>query len=116
MFSGYTTDASGQPCYKLQEHLAEIVDFFGPFPKSLLDKGDPQIVKDLFCEDGTVRGYPARLGRPALASEEIMLGLGEEDREEFASFLRFMMKIDPDERPDPVEVLKHPWLDAWRGP
>ncbi|KKF97143.1 Serine/threonine-protein kinase SRPK [Ceratocystis platani] len=115
MFSGYTTDASGETRYELRKHLAEIVDFFGPFPKSLLDKGDPQIVKDIFCENGTVRGYPAKLNRPALASEEVMEGLEEEDREEFASFLRLMMNIDPDRRPEPVEVLKHPWLDAWRG-
>lgn len=119
MFSGYavgSADVSGQPRYQLRRHLAEIVDFFGPFPRSLLDKGDPQVVHDTFCEDGTVRGYPSQLDRPGLASEEMMLGLREEDREEFASFLRCMMKIDPDERPDAVEFLKHPWLDAWQGP
>lgn len=118
MFSGTVedpADASGQPRYELREHLAEIVDFFGPFPRSLLDKGDPQIVHDIFCEKGMVRGYSFPLDRPGLASEEMMLGLKEEDREEFASFLRLMMKVDPVERPDPVEFLKHPWLDAWRG-
>jgi serine/threonine-protein kinase SRPK3 len=115
MFSGQAVGPDGQARYELREHLAEIVDFFGPFPTSLLDQGDPRIVQDAFCEDGTVRGYPSQLDRPRLSSEEFMLGLKEEDREEFASFLRLMMKIDPDERPDAVALLKHPWLDAWAG-
>ena len=115
MFNGQAVGPGGKARYELRDHLAEIVDFFGPFPRSLLDKGDPQIVQDAFCEDGTVRGYPSQLDRPRLSSEEFMLGLNEVDREEFASFLRLMMRINPNERPDVVALLKHPWLDAWAG-
>jgi serine/threonine-protein kinase SRPK3 len=118
MFSGYVAnpdDVSGKPRYEPRQHLAEMVDFFGSFPRSLLDKGDSQIVQDNFCEDGTTRGHPPQLDWSGLASEEMLLGLKEEDREEFAFFLSFMMKVNADGRPDPVEFLKHPWLEAWRG-
>ncbi|SPO01045.1 uncharacterized protein DNG_03793 [Cephalotrichum gorgonifer] len=77
MFNGYVVGpggASGQARYELREHLAEIVDFFGPFPRSLLDKGNPQLVQDIFCEDGAVRGYPPKLDRPGLASRKCCWG------------------------------------------
>ncbi|KAM3434141.1 hypothetical protein MY4824_005600 [Beauveria thailandica] len=98
--------------YDVQMHLAEMVDFFGPFPRMLLEKGDPDLVKDVFSDDGTVTSFPPEFLRRDLASEEILEGLNKEEREEFASFLRYVMKLDPSERPDAKGILMHPWLDA----
>ncbi|EGX87929.1 srpk, putative [Cordyceps militaris CM01] len=114
MFSGMVSKpAEKSSHYDVRMHLAEMVDFFGPFPRTLLAKGDPKLVKDVFSEDGTVSAFP-QLRRPELASEEIMEGLNQEAREEFASFLRFVMKLDPSQRPDAEQILRHPWLDALR--
>ncbi|AEO68227.1 uncharacterized protein THITE_2117654 [Thermothielavioides terrestris NRRL 8126] len=48
--------------YEVKQHIAEIVDLFGPFPKELLEKGNQEIVKDIFDEDGKPRGFQP-LGR-----------------------------------------------------
>ena len=98
--------------YDVRKHLAKITDFFGPFPRSLLGKGDSEMAERIFSSDGTVRGY--QLDRPVLASEEVMPRLTEEGREKCASFLRFPMRIDSDEKPFPEDILRHVWLDAIR--
>lgn len=101
--------------YLLKKHLAEIVDVFGPFPKELLDKGNPDIVRDLFGDDGKVKDCPAIDG-PPLASEDYMPGLDDQEaRDLFESFLRTMMKINPAERPSAEELVKHPWIGAISG-
>ncbi|RSL53551.1 hypothetical protein CEP53_007715 [Fusarium sp. AF-6] len=100
--------------YEPKEHLSEIVDLFGPFPKALLEKGDPDMVCDVFDEEGRVKDAEPYEG-PGLSSEDYMPGLTQESREKFASFLQFMMKIDPEERPEAMDLLRHPWLDAVRA-
>ncbi|XWW96282.1 hypothetical protein V2A60_004255 [Cordyceps javanica] len=113
MFSGMVRKPGDElDHYDVRMHLAEMVDFFGPFPKTLLDKGDPEFVEEAFDDDGTVSGFPSKLQRVDLDSPEVMEGLNKEDREEFASFLRFVMKLDPGQRPNAEQVLRHPWLDA----
>jgi serine/threonine-protein kinase SRPK3 len=99
--------------YELREHLAEIVDLFGPFPKDLLDKGDPEIVKSMFNEEGKVDTEDP-LDRPPLESDMFLPDLDPETREVFASFLRFMMRINPADRPTPDELVEHPWLTPKR--
>jgi serine/threonine-protein kinase SRPK3 len=95
--------------YDLKEHLAEIVDVFGPFPKELLEKGDPEIVKELFDEEGRV-DIEDPMDRPPLESDVFLPDLDPETREVFASFLRFVMKINPADRPTPDDMVEHPWL------
>lgn len=97
--------------YEVREHLAEIVNLFGPFPRKLLDRSDKRIVEDMFDEEGQVKGTGA-LNRPGLATETWLPGLNQEDRELFTSFLKAMMKIEPSERASAVELLRHPWLGA----
>jgi serine/threonine-protein kinase SRPK3 len=94
--------------YEVRQHLAEIVDLFGPFPKTLLERGNKKTVEDLFDDDGQVKG--AMSNRPPLVDEIWLGGLSEEARLEFASFLQLMMKIDPAERPSTVDLPRHPWM------
>ncbi|KAK4450341.1 kinase-like domain-containing protein [Podospora aff. communis PSN243] len=99
--------------YDLKEHLAEIVDIFGPFPKELLDRGDPDIVKEMFNKDGRV-DIEDPMDRPPLESDVFLPDLDPETREVFASFLRFVMKINPADRPTPDDMVEHPWLTLTR--
>ncbi|KAH7234508.1 kinase-like domain-containing protein [Fusarium solani] len=100
--------------YELKEHLTEIVDLFGPFPKALLEKGDQDIVRDLFDEEGRVKDAEPYEG-PGLESEEYLPGLSLEMKADFSSFLELMMKIVPEERPSAMDLLRHPWLNAVRS-
>lgn len=95
--------------YELKEHVAEIVDLFGPFPKELLEKGNQDLVRSIFDEGGKPKDYSPMNG-PPLESEEFMPGLNQEARDKFASFLRAMMKINPAERPSAEDLLVHPWV------
>ncbi|KAL6900594.1 kinase-like protein [Trichoderma evansii] len=97
--------------YELKRHLTEVVDLFGPFPTKLLEKGNPDIVGRLFDSEGRVQD-PDPVDGPGLLSEDWLPGLDQEQRECFVSFLKTMMKIDPEERPTPEDILRHPWLGA----
>lgn len=100
--------------YELKEHLIEIVDLFGSFPKALLEKGNQDIVRDLFDEEGRVKDAEPYEG-PGLESEAYLPGLSLEMKADFSSFLELMMKIDPEERPSAMDLLRHPWLNAVRS-
>ncbi|KAI1487280.1 kinase-like protein [Biscogniauxia mediterranea] len=110
MFSG-TVGPDGH--YELKEHLHEIVDLFGPFPKELLEKGNQEIVQRCFDDSGNIKDA-APLNRPGLSSEEFVPDLAEDARDEFVSFLKAMMKINPAERLSTEDLLRHPWLGAMK--
>lgn len=95
--------------YEVREHLAEIVDIFGPFPRVLLEKGDAT-VQGMFDDEGKIRDAEP-MGRPPLESEAFLPGLDQTSKDIFGSFLRAMMKINPVDRPTPEELVQHPWLD-----
>ncbi|KAJ4329008.1 hypothetical protein N0V84_000580 [Fusarium piperis] len=97
--------------YEAGEHLFEVVDLFGPFPKALLEKGNRDIVGELFDEEGHIKDAEP-MERPGLVSEAFMPGLSPKSREEFGSFLMEMMKIDPEQRPSAKDLLKHSWLET----
>ncbi|TGJ78567.1 hypothetical protein E0Z10_g10195 [Xylaria hypoxylon] len=96
--------------YELSEHLAQIVDLFGPFPQTLMKKGNQEIVRDMFDKEGKVKGMLLPRTMPPLDSEVFVPGLDQDTREAFVTFLRAMMKIDPAERPSPEDLLRVPWL------
>ncbi|KAK4170778.1 serine-threonineeeee protein kinase [Triangularia setosa] len=99
--------------YELNAHIAEIVGLFGPFPKELLEKGDQNIVRDIFDDEGRPKGI-GPLDRPSLESEAFMPGLSDDDRKYFGSFLRAIMKVNPADRFSAEDLLRHPWLGAMK--
>lgn len=103
-------DGRGPPDghYDLRQHLSEIVAYFGPFPKALLEKGDIELVETYFDEAGYVRGAPP-ISLPSLESDAYMDDLDEENRKLFVLFLRALMKIDPQERMSTMDLLRQPW-------
>jgi serine/threonine-protein kinase SRPK3 len=93
----------------LKTHLEEIVDFFGPFPASLLEEGSPEIVLEIFNKDGTIKDSspPNNLG---LLSDNYMGDLPLEQREDFVDFLHALMKINPSERLPTNDLLCQAWI------
>lgn len=100
--------------YEVKQHLAEMTDLFGPFPKSLLDKGESDIVQSMFDGEEKLK-YAPFMDRPGLISEAFTPGLDQEVRERFVSFVLALMKISSEERPTPEDLLRHPWSGALRS-
>jgi len=97
--------------YDVKVHLAQIADLFGPFPRALLEQGDEGLMQEVFDDEGGIKDEYA-WHRVPLDHENWTPGLDKEDREDFVSFLRFVMKIDPAERPEGVDMLRHVWIQA----
>lgn len=97
--------------YDVRQHLAEIVDFFGPFPQELLQRGSQKLVKEFFDDEGNVKGAQP-VTRPGLSSEYFTPDMEDDLRQDFVAFMQGVMKINPRERPTPEEMLKLPWIDA----
>lgn len=97
--------------YEIRQHLAEIVDFFGPFSRELLQKGKQELVKEYFDDEGRVKGAEP-VDRPGLSLQYFTPGLDDDLRRDFVLFMQEVMTINPSERPSPREMLQLPWLDA----
>ncbi|KAK0739396.1 kinase-like domain-containing protein [Apiosordaria backusii] len=95
--------------YELREHLAEIVDHFGPFPKELLAQGDGELVKSMFDDEGRIKGVKSS-GVPPLEDEVWWSGLAQNEVDLFLSFLRCMMKVNPADRVPAEELVQHSWI------
>jgi serine/threonine-protein kinase SRPK3 len=109
----FTGQGSQDGPYMLKTHLEEIVEFFGPFPTSLLDQGAPDIVRETFNEDGTIK-YSESSNRPGLVSDVYMGDLPLEYQEDFVAFLHALMKIDLKERLPTMDLLDQPWIRGRR--
>ncbi|KAK1836722.1 serine/threonine protein kinase [Podospora conica] len=95
--------------YSAKEHISEIVEAFGDFPDNLLWGSDSEILEEVFDGDGRLKEVPP-FNCPDLASEYFLPGLDHHTRHTFASFLRAMTMIDPDDRWLPEQLLEHPWI------
>lgn len=104
--------------YDIVQHVYEIITFFGPFPRSMLDKGDRWTVKCLFDGAGYTWGEPNPYTEFNLA--DIIWNIvsdcfvaerfGPGEFGYFKRFIQNMMKIDPEERMSAKQLLKEPWL------
>lgn len=96
---------------ELRNYLAQMVELCGPFPQSLLRKGNPYLMKDMLTVDGHVLGAMECHTFPPLRSEWWLPGAEQWERAEFAEFLERLMKIDPEERPSSIgELIRYDWL------
>ena len=67
MFSGAVPPGGH---YEVKEHLAEIVNLFGPFPDEFLKKGDQELVREILTMRDELRADLQRRGHscPRIAS------------------------------------------------
>ncbi|POS80185.1 serine/threonine protein kinase [Diaporthe helianthi] len=92
------------------------VDFFGPFPQELLQKGDQELVKEYFDDVGRVKGAEP-VDRPGLSWGFFTPGIDQKTRGDFINFMNKITTINPSERPFPRETLQLPclgWTPAGR--
>ncbi|KAF2963137.1 hypothetical protein GQX73_g10423 [Xylaria multiplex] len=103
-------DGRGPPDwnYGVRHHLAEIEEYFGPFPKAFLERGNQEIVQEMFDEEGRIKGMPPNWVWAPIDSA--CPDLTQDRREAFLVFLRSMLKVDPTERPSPRELAFAPWV------
>lgn len=100
MFSGRTEEGE----YKRERHLEEIYNLFGSFPRSLLDKGDKDLVTRCFDGEGRILDPVV----PTIGLE-VRFGDMEGEMAEFISFIKAMLTIDPKKRMSPKALLETDW-------
>ena len=86
-------DSSGY--YDPQQHLQQIVNFFGPLPQSLLEQGRQEIVGHINQAD---------LSREALLQNSSPEGYA------LITFLTDVMVIDPAQRPTATQLIDNSWF------
>jgi serine/threonine-protein kinase SRPK3 len=99
--------------YSPPYHLMQMQQMFGQhqaFPQSLLKRAASNLAEAWFGPDDRVRTYE-NVGVPDLR-EETWVGrsMDGEERDLFVSWLHFVMRLDPRDRPGIGDVLRHPWL------
>ncbi|KAJ9602681.1 hypothetical protein H2200_012875 [Cladophialophora chaetospira] len=120
LFNGERTP-SFRSGYDLQEHLRQIIDVFGPFPRQFLEQGSPNVVGELFNAEGTVWDVLGEIGPRVKRNPLETIGyefwsdVTETDLLQFTRFLKAMMKINPTERASIGKLVEEDWLSGLLG-
>lgn len=102
--------ASGAKYTKDDDHIAQIIELLGDFPKSLAFSG--KYSADIFNRKGELRHiHKLRFWPLASVLQEKYLLLPDV-AEQLSSFLLPMLRLSPQERASAREALQHPWLDG----
>lgn len=108
--------------YDFREHIHQIIDVCGRFPRDLLSQGDQDIVQSLFDAEGMIKdefntGSKGRTESNPLKSIEYPFwsGLEPKDILQFIDFLRAMMKINPKDRTSIGDLIEKDWLEELFG-
>ena len=108
----------------IQNLLARVIGIIGPFPDWMFEKG--KNVKDLFCKEkllfmevpnennnnlsnSTSHNKKMHVIVPKKTLLKNRLHCNDEN---FIEFIRFLLQIDPNERPSAKEALEHPWFNV----
>lgn len=102
MFDGRSEDGK----YSDKRHLEEIYNLFGPFSRSLLNKGDKELVAAYFDMDGKILNPVVT----TVGLEVRFQNFEKEERAEFISFIEAMLTIDPAKRNSAKELLEMAWV------
>jgi serine/threonine-protein kinase SRPK3 len=93
--------------YGVARHLEEIAALCGPFPKSLLKRGNLALVTEVFDEEGNVK---VKELDKAVGLEKRVESLDGEEGKKFVAFIRRLLVLDPERRPSAKELLDDEWL------
>jgi serine/threonine-protein kinase SRPK3 len=93
--------------YSVVRHLEEMAALCGPFPKSLLEKGDQRVVSEVFDEEGNVK---VKELEKTVGLEKRFEGMDVKERSKFVAFVKRMLVLDPARWPSARELLDDAWL------
>ena len=106
--------------------LAKVIGIIGPIPEWMYEKGTT--VNGMFCQekllymevDGEADNSNSNINNISTSGKKKMHVIVPKrtllknrmhcNDEKFVEFIRFLLRIDPNERPTAAEALKHPWL------
>lgn len=102
--------AAGSKYNKDDDHIAQIIELLGDFPKSLAFSG--KYSADIFNRRGELRHIHKLRFWPIMSvlQEKYLMPLEEATR--LASFLQPMLKLHPEKRASSSDLLDHEWLDG----
>lgn len=107
MFFAEMPDENDDLQYEPWWHFCEINKLCGPFPKKLLERGDPSLVARAFDEQGMIMHHREARREGLEAWVEHLKG---KEMENFISMIKSMLEIDPDKRKSAKELLNELWL------
>jgi len=102
--------ASGSRYSKDDDHIAQIMELMGEFPKSIAFSG--KYSSDFFNRKGELRHIQKLRFWPLDAVLHDKYLLPEEEADLIASFLTPMLRLNPEKRARASELIHHAWLDG----
>ncbi|RPD55382.1 kinase-like protein [Lentinus tigrinus ALCF2SS1-7] len=102
--------ASGSRYSKDDDHIAQIIELMGEFPKTLAFSG--KYSSDFFTRRGELRHIQKLRYWPLDAVLHDKYLLPKEEADMIASFLTPMLRLNPDKRAKASELIHHAWLDG----
>ncbi|OSC96845.1 kinase-like protein [Trametes coccinea BRFM310] len=102
--------ASGSRYSKDDDHIAQIIELMGEFPKSIAFSG--KYSSDFFNRRGELRHIQKLRFWPLDAVLHDKYLLPKEEADMIASFLNPMLRLHPDKRAKASELIHHAWLDG----
>jgi serine/threonine protein kinase len=94
----------GNGTYREELHLEEMFNLFGPFPRSLLDRGDKDFVAKCFDGEGNILNRVM-----STVGLEIRFADMGDEMDDFIDFLRAMLTIDPEKRKTAKQLSEMAW-------
>ena len=104
--------------------LARVIGIIGPIPEWMYEKGST--VNGMFCKEkllfmeaDAVNDTNANISTTSVGKKKMHVIVPKRtllknrlhcDDQQFIDFLRYLLKIDPNERPTAEEALNHPWF------
>jgi serine/threonine-protein kinase SRPK3 len=102
--------AAGSKYNKDDDHIAQIIELLGDFPKSLAFSG--KYSADIFNRRGELRHIHKLRFWPIISVLQEKYLMPQEEAARLASFLTPMLKLHPDKRASSSDLLDHAWLEG----
>lgn len=102
--------AAGAKYNKDDDHIAQVIELLGDFPKSVAFSG--KYSAEIFNRKGEPRHIHKLRYWPLISVLQEKYLLPPDHAEELSSFLLPMLRLNPAERASAQEALQHSWLDG----
>ena len=112
LYTGNVLFSSDPQTETVQSLLARVIGIIGPIPDWMYEKG--KTVKSMFCKEKLLfMEAPGNNGKMhVIVPKRTVLKkrLNNCQDELFIDFIRFLLQIDPNERPSASQAMEHPWM------